>query len=169
MVRTALNAVSEDWETFVQSILGRETLPSWEEMWAALRQEEIRKLTKAGSSGKGVRVKKEEEDAALASAGQQGKRKKKDISKVKCFNCGELGHYASQCPRKKGKGEASNSKAAPTKAKKNVDTDDDCAMSAHAPLEKRWGDIELYSRGLHAGAESLRCPNSWITYGYESP
>ena len=37
MVSTALNAVSEDWETFVQSILGRATLPSWEEMWATLR------------------------------------------------------------------------------------------------------------------------------------
>ena len=70
MVRTALNVVSEEWETFVQSILGRATLPGWEEMWAALRQEEIRRLTKAGSSGKGSRIKKEEEeDAALAFAG----------------------------------------------------------------------------------------------------
>ena len=36
MVGTSLNAVIEDWETFVQSILGRETLPSWEEMWESL-------------------------------------------------------------------------------------------------------------------------------------
>lgn len=36
MVRTALNAITEDWETFVQSILGRVTLLSWEEMWEAL-------------------------------------------------------------------------------------------------------------------------------------
>ena len=36
MVRTTLNAVSKEWETFVQSILGRATLPSWEEMWVAL-------------------------------------------------------------------------------------------------------------------------------------
>ena len=96
-----------------------------------------------GSSGKGGQIKKEEEDAALTFAGQQGKRKKQDISEVKCFHCGELGHYASQCPRKKNKGEASDSKAAPAKAKKEVGTDDDCAMSAHAPLEKRWGDFEL--------------------------
>ena len=90
------------------------------------------------------RIKKEkEEDVALASVGQQGKRKKKDISKVKCFHWGELGHYASRCPRKKHKGEASDSKAAPAKAEKEDETDDDCAMNAHAPLEKRWGDIEL--------------------------
>ena len=94
MARTALNAISKEWETFVQSILGRATHPSWEETWLALRQEALKRLTKTGSSGKGVRFKKEE-DAALAFAGQQGKRKKKDISKIKCFNCGVLGHYAS--------------------------------------------------------------------------
>ena len=54
-----------------------------------------------------------------------------------------MGYYASQCPKKKGKREASDPKAAPAKAEKDVETDDDYAMSAHAPLEKRWGDIEL--------------------------
>ena len=71
------------------------------------------------------------------------KRKKKGLSKINCFNCGELGHYATQCPRKKNKGEVFDSKATPTKAEKEVEDDDDCAMSAHVPLEKRWGDIEL--------------------------
>jgi len=42
MVRTTLNDVLEDWELFVQSIMGRGTLPPWDEMWATLRQEEIR-------------------------------------------------------------------------------------------------------------------------------
>jgi len=93
MVRKTLNAISEGWEVFVQSMLGRGTLPPWEEMCAALRQEEIRRKTKAGSSSKGIRVKKEEEeDVALASEGKKEKRKKKDFSKIKCFHYGELGH-----------------------------------------------------------------------------
>jgi len=41
MVRTALNDVSEYWEVSVQIIQGRGTHPPWDEMWAALRQEEI--------------------------------------------------------------------------------------------------------------------------------
>lgn len=87
--------------------------------------------------------KEEEEDAALASAGKQEKRKKKDLSKVKCFHCGELGHYVNQYPRKKNKGEASESKAALVKAKKEVKKDGDCAMNAHVPIEKKWEDIEV--------------------------
>ena len=31
-------------------------------------------------------------------------QKKKDLSKVKCFNCHKLGHFAIQCPQKKRKG-----------------------------------------------------------------
>ena len=39
--------------------------------------------------------KEEEVDATLASEGKQEKHKKKDLSKVKFFHCGELGHYAT--------------------------------------------------------------------------
>jgi len=110
-------------------------------MWAALHQEEIRRVTKTGSNSKGIRI-KEEVDVALASEGKQEKRKK-DLSKVKCFHCGELGHYPTQCSRKKSKGEAFETKAVPVRAEKEMETDDVCAMSAHTPLERKWGDIEL--------------------------
>ena len=46
MVRIALNAVIEDWETFFQSILGRADLPDWDNLWAIMRQEELRRFTK---------------------------------------------------------------------------------------------------------------------------
>lgn len=54
---------------------------------------------------------KEEENVALTSKilsqGQgEKKKKKKDLLKVKCFRCGEVGHYNTQCPlRKKEKEE----------------------------------------------------------------
>ena len=90
-----------------------------------------------GSNSKGIKVKQEEEDVALASEGKQEKQKKKDLSKIKCFHYGELGHYATQCPRKKSKGESSETKAVSARAEKEVLTDDDCAMSAHTPLEQK--------------------------------
>ena len=100
-------------------------------------------MREAFGGGRDLRLEKEEEDATLTSSRQQGQKKikKKDISKVRCFKCGELGHFTTQCPQKKGKEEASNSNAAPAKADKK--DDEDCAMSTHAPLEKRWGDIAL--------------------------
>ena len=46
IVRTALNAFTDEWETFVQSILGRADLPDWDSLWSILQQEELRKFTK---------------------------------------------------------------------------------------------------------------------------
>eukprot|EP00253_Pinus_taeda_P029529 PITA_29529 len=68
------------------------------------------KSTISGSSNKGMKSGKEEENVALASKspsqGHGEKKKKKDLSKVKCFRCGEFGHYNTQCPfRKKDKWE----------------------------------------------------------------
>jgi len=40
LVRLALHSVSDEWQVFIQSTLGRETLSNWDEMWAALKQEE---------------------------------------------------------------------------------------------------------------------------------
>ena len=129
MVRTAVNAVTKDWETFFQSLLGRVDLPNWDNMWAILRQEEICRMTKRQTNTEAVKVKKEEEeDAALASKKQCGK-KKCDLSKIKCFQCDELGHFASNCPQRKKDKEASSSKVVVA----NNGSDDDLAMSTHEP------------------------------------
>ena len=50
----------------------------------------------------------DEEGLALASEGKGkkkkgGKKKNTDFSKVKCFQCHKMGHFASQCPEKKEK------------------------------------------------------------------
>ena len=79
--------------------------------------------------------KEDEEDAALASKKQP--KKKKDLSKIKRFQCGEMGHFASHCPEKKKDKEASSSKVAVA----DDGSRDDVAMSAHEP--RRWADMDM--------------------------
>ena len=101
---------------------GREKLLDWERLWSDLIQEEIRWRTRDSSSSM-----HDEENYALASKAKKGKEKvslsessstndgkKVDKSKVRCFCCHEVGHYAASCPRrksKKGPGEGSEVEA----------------------------------------------------------
>ena len=112
-------------------------------MWVAFHQEELRRdLLKIHSEDgrNGSKVKKEEENnIVLALKGQQ-KQKKKDLSKIKCFRCGEMGHYTTQCPlKKKDKEEKEDQQAGAAK----IEARRDCAMLAHIPKGEKWADLEL--------------------------
>jgi hypothetical protein len=118
LVRTALNGVSKPWAMFVQAIVGRENLPSWEMIWDDFIQGETWRGYLHSSSSS---VKEEEENVALSSkwrkgkpktqgptgpSKQQGKPKKKGekyLSKVKFWCCQTMGHYAVTCPERKKK------------------------------------------------------------------
>ena len=43
IVRTTLNGVSQQWTVFVQTIIDRENIPTWDRLWDDLTQEEIRR------------------------------------------------------------------------------------------------------------------------------
>eukprot|EP00253_Pinus_taeda_P001893 PITA_01893 len=112
MVSLALLGLPKSWHSYRDSVNGREKLIDWERLWSDQMQEEIRRSTRDGSSSKHD----DEENIALASKARKGKgkashsksssshgRKKIDKSKVRCFHCHEVGHYATNCPLKKSK------------------------------------------------------------------
>lgn len=72
-----------------------------------MRRDLVKSTVSGGSNNSGIKKIREEEDVALTSKGHHEQhRMKKDISKIKCFICAELGHYNTQCPlRKKDKEE----------------------------------------------------------------
>ena len=158
LVWLALNSVLDHWQVFVQSILGKDTFPKWDIMWFDLQQEELRKtLVKSTISDNNKKGPKgEDKNLALALKGPSqghGEKKKKDLSKVKCFRCGEFGHYNTQCPlRKKDKQEKHDQAAASTQIDKlSSRLEDDFSMFAAIPPRERWGDMALQShscRGL---------------------
>eukprot|EP00253_Pinus_taeda_P007482 PITA_07482 len=119
LVRIAVNGLPHSWMNFADGVCARETLPTWERFWDDCIQIEIRK----GQLGAAKRV-EQDEDVALVVGGKKGKGKKqdsissgggkgkgkgkqvntqKDYSKVKCWNCQKMGHYAIVCPKKKKK------------------------------------------------------------------
>ena len=88
-------------------------MPTWDRLWDDLTQEEIQRGFLQGSSS---HQRDDEENVALAAQGQKNKfnkgskggtklwdGEKKDMSKVKCFACHKMGHYAGQCPNKEKK------------------------------------------------------------------
>ena len=115
LVRIALNGFPKTWESFVDGIVARENLLGWERLWDNCIQNEIRK------NHRGTTKQVEEDDnVELLARGKKGKAKKqastsggkdkgkgkqvnkeKDYSKVKCWNCQKLGHYAIVCPEKR--------------------------------------------------------------------
>jgi hypothetical protein len=119
LVRTTLNNFSKPWGSFVQGIVAREVMPSWERLWDDFVQEELRCIF--GSLGQ-EHISEGDEDLALWTKGkkktgkgarqgpnggakpqQSGNGKERDMSIVRCFACGEMGHYDGQCPKKKKK------------------------------------------------------------------
>jgi hypothetical protein len=124
MVRTALNSFTKPWGPFVHGIVSREVMPTWERMWDDFIQEETRLVAEASGQQQQQQSGQGDEDLALWTKGkkktgrggrqgpkfgappQGGERSsgtKRDMSTVRCFSCGEMGHYAGQCPKKKKK------------------------------------------------------------------
>jgi hypothetical protein len=105
-VHVALNGFSKSWGVFVHGVVAREKLFEWKRLWDDFVQEEI-KLGPSGSSSSPRIV--DDEGLSLASKGKDkakkkgGKKKDIDFSKVKCFQFHKMGHFASQCPKKKKK------------------------------------------------------------------
>lgn len=80
------------------------------------------------------------------SQGQGEQRKKKeDLSKVKCFRRGELGHYNTQCPlRKRDKEEKHDQEATSVEINRlSSRMEEEFTMCAYIPLGVRWGDLVL--------------------------
>lgn len=51
-------------------------------------------LAGKGKKSKGIKTRGKTESS------QNGGKEKKDLSKIKCFDCHEFGHYATNCPNK---------------------------------------------------------------------
>jgi hypothetical protein len=102
LVRIALKGFTKEWEVFMKCVVGHEHLLDWSRLWDDFTQEDIREGSQSsGQKGDGA----DGENVSLAAKGK-GKKKGnfgRDLSKVRCYYCNQLGHFASQCHEKKKK------------------------------------------------------------------
>jgi hypothetical protein len=97
----------------------------------------------------------------------------KDISKVRCFACGEMGHYVGQCPKRKKKRQKGGMAATTEEEEFNAQFARECAfvsyLSVDTPSNVRWGDRveeDLLTQSIDSeGAQTQfsRTPSSGVT------
>lgn len=115
LVRIVVARLPTPWEVFGDVVTSRKNLRNWNRLWDDCVKHEIQK----NDSG-GVKI-KDEEDVALTARGENkgkakkgsssdgamGKEKTKkkdtDMSKVKCWACKKMAHYAPTCLERKNK------------------------------------------------------------------
>ena len=110
LVLTTLNGFPSSWDVFVQGICARKKLPKFDTLWTNCTQDEARLIPKMQKTND------EENQALTAHARKEKGRKftkninrrsvsknKKGMSKLRCYNCNQLGHYARNCTQENKK------------------------------------------------------------------
>jgi len=105
MTTVVLNALPKEWGNFTSSLYGKKETTPFQDLWSLCKIEETRLKAK-------VDVEPNEQNQAYPAVtrrkGKFGKfgpqKKMKNMDKVRCYGCQELGHYRRDCPkRSKGK------------------------------------------------------------------
>ncbi len=158
LVRHALNGFSAKWHTFVKGVVARDKLPDWTRLWDDFVQEESREGILQSPPGG------DDENVALVAAAKG--KKKKDLSKVRCFACNTFGHYASQCPnteKRKKKASVPESSAQAAIADFAKSFDEDFALVSVASSVGSCRKILSHEWLIDSGATKPKRRRSWIS------
>ena len=102
---TTLNGLPRSWDAFIQGICARKKLVKFSRLWEECSQEEARIAAREEKMGS--------EYQALIAHSKKSKRRphyskgkdfhpRRDVSKLRCYTCDEIGHFAKDCPKNKG-------------------------------------------------------------------
>jgi hypothetical protein len=110
LATTTLNGFPSSWNPFVQGICARKKLHKFDKLWSDCTQEESRLISKSQNTNDDenqapvAHVKKRKEREDVSPKKSKKPRYKKDTSRIRCYSCKKMGHYATQCPHRHEKG-----------------------------------------------------------------
>jgi hypothetical protein len=100
LVTTTLNGFPSSWDPFVQGICTRSKFPKFNKLWVEYTQEESRLISKSQKKNDDenqalvAKVKKRKEREEGSPKNSKRPCYKKDASRIRCYNCKKMGHYA---------------------------------------------------------------------------
>ena len=93
-IRLAVDASGQQQQQ-AQTVSGDEELALW--------TKDKKNIGHGGRQGPKIGGQPQRSGGGVESSSGQGNSQRRDMSTVRCFACGEMGHYAGQCPKKKKK------------------------------------------------------------------
>ena len=94
------------WETFLAIVSGRETQPNFDRLWHNCLEEEGRIQSRANGAKEGnlaliAKIKKFKKPFPPKKKEKKPQGKQLDASKIECFICHKMRHYARDCRQPK--------------------------------------------------------------------
>ena len=106
---TTLNGLPRSWDSFIQGICARNKLVNFSRLWEECSQEDAQIVAREEKMGS--------EDQALTVHSKKGRREshhhqgkhshqknsfmRRDPSRLRCYTCDEIGHFAKNYPKNK--------------------------------------------------------------------
>ena len=129
LVQTMFDGLPNSQETFLAAVSGRENQPNFDRLWHDCLEEEGRVQNKTTGTKEGnlaliAKTRKFMKPSPQKRKGKKPQGKLPNASKLECYNCHKIGHFAKDCrqPKRKFKRrfQASIAEEQETKKKKNT-------------------------------------------------